>query len=63
MIYVWIAIGGLRRQRTSNIGSALIEDVIGCGEGYGTLRGTAMFYKAATRRIGRDTVAKSATRM
>ena len=42
---------------------AHIEDVIGCGEGYGALRGTAMFYKTATSRIGRDTVAKPATRM
>ena len=42
---------------------AHIEDVIGCGEGYGALRGTAVFCKTAKSRIGRDSVVKSAIRM
>jgi hypothetical protein len=42
---------------------AHIEDGIGCAQGYGALRGTAVFYKTATSRIGRDTVAKSATHL
>ena len=37
---------------------AHVEDVIGCGEGYGALRGTAVFCKTATSRIGRDSVVK-----